>query len=392
VNTLNLARIANHELLNAFGQNRDTDRISLAMYLVKKLMAIADEDEDYGCLEDIVDYAMMDEDARLLDLFHEEGINFIEPYYGGRDGVSCLRDKCLECCRSANVIKKFIDLGVNMERAVIAGRTPACILADNQSCGAEVFRMFSVESMEQRDNTGRAAIHYAAAGGNADALNIMLQKGVNAGLTQDAPAEAGNTPLHLACIYGKTDIARALIEFGADDTARNTNGETPAHYIVMENQHRSELSTEERKELLSILPDIGIARNDGKTPLMLLMTLEVPKVDKKELLPVLFEKGARINRTDNEGNTALLLCVQTCRWSLELLKALCKAGADLNAVDRDGNNVLYYVLKNGSEEAASYLLKKGADYNRINRDGVSPAQVAVEKGYDTLLSLMPDIR
>ncbi len=38
------------------------------------------------------------------------------------------------------------------------------------------------------------------------------------------------------------------------------------------------------------------------------------------------------------------------------------------------------------------MIKKGADYNRANNAGVTPAQIAAEKGYDTVLGLMTDIR
>ena len=62
---------------------------------------------------------------------------------------------------------------------------------------------------------------------------------------------------------------------------------------------------------------------------------------------------------------------------------LCQAGAEINAIDSEGNNVLYYVLDNGDLQSAKYLLKQGADYNRRNLENVSPAQVAIEKGYDT---------
>ena len=74
-----------------------------------------------------------------------------------------------------------------------------------------------------------------------------------------------------------------------------------------------------------------------------------------------------------------------------MIKMFCEAGADINAADSEGNNVLYYILDGGDLQAAKYLLKQGADYNRRNLDGISPAQLAIEKGYDTLLTWMPKI-
>lgn len=76
----------------------------------------------------------------------------------------------------------------------------------------------------------------------------------------------------------------------------------------------------------------------------------------------------------------------------DMLKELIRAGADIHMADREGNTVLHYVLKNGDGETARYLIKKGADYNRPNNSGETPAQLAVERGLETVLELMTDIK
>ena len=38
------------------------------------------------------------------------------------------------------------------------------------------------------------------------------------------------------------------------------------------------------------------------------------------------------------------------------------------------------------------VYKKGADYNRADNGGVTPVSLAAEKGYDTVLELMTDIK
>lgn len=391
VDTINLARIAGNAFQYAFGRRRDNDMIALGMYLTEKLLAVAEDEEDYGCLEGILDEALQDKKVRVLDLFHEKGVRFTEPYYEGSDSVNCLRDKCLEYCSDSRVIKKLTELGVDMESAVINGRTPISILA-GQHCDSEVYELFSAAAMEERDNTGRAAIHYAVSQGDAETVELMLKKGVDVNLTQDAPSEAGDTPLHLACVYGRADIAKLLLASGADDTIRNAAGETPAYYAAAENRRRRELTAKEREELFSILPHIDIPGNEGRTPLMVLMLRRDLSDEKIKLLPLLLKKGAQINRTDNEGDTALLLYARNFGGGLEMLRAFFDAGADFNAVNAEGNNVLHYALEDYNERAANYLIKKGTDYNRANLDGVTPAQIAAERGYDLLLQLMTDIR
>ncbi len=392
VDAINLARLADSAFTNAFGYRKENDKLALGLYLVKKLLKLADEEEDYGCLEDILETPLYYGQTIILELFNDAGVNFTEPYYGGSDSVNCLRDKCLEYCVDVSIIKKLIELGVDMESTVIEGKNPVCTLAQNKHCKSEVFSLFSAQSMEERDNYGIAALHYAVIEENMDALAAMLERGADPNLPQDAPATAGMTPLHLSCIYGNFEAAKLLLKFGADDAIYDAAGYSAAHYLLLRNRYRSELPSEDRIKLFSLLTHIDLVDNNKKTPLLHLFSWETTRMnlDILPILKILLEKGAEINRTDLEGNTALLLCADNFGGHLELIKTLCEAGADLNAVDGEGNNALHYVLEAGSQIVAKYLLKKGADYKHANNNGVTPAQLAAEKGFDTLFTWMKD--
>ena len=73
-------------------------------------------------------------------------------------------------------------------------------------------------------------------------------------------------------------------------------------------------------------------------------------------------------------------------------KELVRAGADVNIANNEGNTALHYILRYSTQDIARFLVKKGADYNHANLKGVTPAQIAVEQGYDTVLELMADIQ
>ncbi len=390
VDTMNLCRIIGNAFTYAF-RREELDMASVGMYLTEKLLEKAEDEEDYGCLEGILDDALIDKKLRVLDLFHEKGIDFTEPYYEGEDSVSCLRDKCMEYGHDVAVVKKLFDLGVDMERAVIQGRTPVSILSWCRKESPDAFWLFSRETMEQLDNSGQAAVHYVAKEGWTEALEVMLEKGVDVNLTQDEPAEAGNTPLHVACTYGQAETARVLIGAGADDRLQNTQGETPAHCLVTESRLYSQDDAQESEELLRELAHVDIPRNDGMTPLLLLLSRRGSGALREGILEILLEKGVDVNRRDERGNTALTLCAQNFSGDKKLLKMLVDGGADLNMPDGEGNTALYHALDWGSQDTARYLLKKGADYNRRNKYGESPAEIAAEKGFDILLELMPDI-
>lgn len=394
----NLSRITS----NAFctPSRDDMDGISLALYLTERLIAGVDPDDDdeVGYVMGIFHNALMsDPQFRVLDMCRNAGLEFTVPVHF-HGSITCLRDECLGVGYGTAVIRKLLDMGVDMDAGVVKGRTPACMIASKEG-GRGMFQksddyfreaaeLLSVESMEQLNEDGMAAVHMAAKNGHIGMLAAMIEKGVDVNLLEDSPARPGTTPLHEACTYGHADAVKLLMDAGADDTIRNSAGETPAHCAVQSRRFGRDLTNEEREKVLKQLKNLDIPGENGRTPLMLtqLLNLTAPK----DLFPVFREKGVDINRTDNWGMTALMIHAGNHCYK-DVVKMLMQAGADIHIADNAGNTVLYYALKYGDAGTARYLIKKGADYNRPNNQGETPVQIAVEKGMDTVLELMTDI-
>ena len=391
----NLGRITN----NAFASvsEDEMDNKSIALYLTKKLIerADVDDDDDMKCISGIFYSALNGgRGIEVLDILKENGVDFTVPVHSG-GSVTCLRDECLHGNYGTEVIQKLMYLGTDMDEPLVKGRTPACIVASlhkrNMFYGGKddycqkAAAFFSKDSMEYTDNSGTTVMLQAARNNHSEMLEVMIGKGADVNITEDSPAEAGNTPLHTACIYGSAEAAKVLKEHGADDTLQNVNGETPAHFAVMKKKFGGDLKVEERAALLKQLNCLDTARNDGKTPLMLLQYIDFNTIT--GLLPLFLEKGVDVNKKDINGNTALILNAQNNCYK-GVVKELVRAGADVNATDSAGRNALHYALGYGNQETARFLIKKGADYNHPDNNGVAPAQIIVEKGYDTLLELL----
>ena len=379
----------------------DQDNICLALYLTEKLISQVDVDDDdeLGYVMDILHNALgADSKFRVLDTFLKAGLDFTMPIHF-RNSITCLRDKCLTIRYGADVIRKMAELGVDMDTGVIKGRTPANIIASIQGSSVasqedntffrEAVELLSKESMEQLDDSGRAAIHLAAKNGHEAMIAGMIEKGVDINLPEDAPALSGTTPLHEACSYGHCEVVKLLIAAGGDDTLKDSKGETPAHRAVMARNMGRELSPEQKLAVLKELKHVDIPREDGRTPLMQSQLLGY--FASRDLLPVFLEKGADLNRQDHKGMTPLMLNAENA-CSKDTIKQMILAGANINMADNEGNTALYYSLKSSDAATARYLIKKGADYNQPNNEGETPVGLAVEKGLDTVLELMTDIR
>lgn len=377
----------------------DRDRISMALYLAKKLIREVDEDDDeemYLLLGILHNALVSDEECCVLDIMQESGIDFTMPIHRG-GSVECIRDYSLSGNFGIKVIQKLMDLGLDMDEPVLKGRTPVNLIASCQprmtwgrkkdDYFEKAAAFFSSESMEYVDDYGVTALHEAARNGHVDMLRVMLEKGANPNVTMDEPADAGNTPLHVACAHGNAEVVKLLIEAGADDEIQNINGETPAH-LAVKKRFGKDLKPEDRTGVLEQLHHVDIPDNAGRTPLLVLQSLDRFTISK--VMPTLIDKSVDVNHIDNAGNTALLATAWNESYRNNI-KELVRAGADVNVTNQRGDTALHYVLKYGDTESARFLIKKGANYNQTNNEGETPAQIAAEKGYDTVLELMTDL-
>lgn len=387
---------------NAFaGAGEEKDRLAMGLYLAGKLIREVDpdDDEEMGLLQGILYNALTgDEECRVLELMVKGGIDLTAPIHRG-GSVECIRDSCLTGNAGVKAIRKLTELGMDMNEALIRGRTPANIVASKQErtmFGSkkddyfeEAAKLFSRESMEQVDNGGTTAVHEAARWNHVEMLKVMIGKGVNVNLTQDAPADAGSTPLHLACAAGNGDAAALLMRSGADDTILNVKGETAAHLALTKRVFGGDMPLKDRVKVLDALEHVDIPGQGGWTPLMQMLR-QLDLNAKTEILPLLLDKGVDVNRKDERGSTALMVAMDN-QGHKGVARELVRAGADVNAENKNGSTALHLALRWGDQESAIFLIKKGADYNHADNAGVTPAQIAAEKGYDTVLDLMMNL-
>ncbi len=107
--------------------------------------------------------------------------------------------------------------GVDIEVRNHAGETPlmmAALKAEVDAAGALVAHGAAVRK------DGWSPLHYAATGGSAAIVKLLLAKGA----VLEARSPNGSTPLMMAARYGNEDAVDALLAAGADRGAKNDLG------------------------------------------------------------------------------------------------------------------------------------------------------------------------
>ncbi len=201
------------------------------------------------------------------------------------------------------------------------------------------------ELLSEMDASERTPAFYAAANGNAEALDILLQAGCD--VTQ--PDENGDRPLHAAATGGNEICARTLLSVGgllfADPQPRNRMGMTPAH-----------------------------------------MASSV------KVLESLFECGAEMDVLDNNGRTPLFFAAATDK--VEVGNFLCEVmdsqGVELGHSDRKGDTSLHAAACNGATSSVLLLLQYGTPPDVRNFKGLRPIDLAARRGHTAVEKVLKE--
>ncbi|XP_055909748.1 uncharacterized protein LOC129944391 [Eupeodes corollae] len=131
---------------------------------------------------------------------------------------------------------------------------------ENFSFRSESDILKEIQKWVLNKGVGQSALHKAATLGYIDVIVYCLER---MGLHPDHKDNAGYTPLHDACVNGNLDIARVLLQYGANHSESAHSGIRPIHE-ASENGH-----IEIVRMLLSYGADPLLETYSGQTPLML---------------------------------------------------------------------------------------------------------------------------
>ena len=216
-------------------------------------------------------------------------------------------------------------------------------------------------------------LHYAAFCGLhniAMILAIEHPQGVNSQSFDDA-----SSPLHLALRMGYLDIARMLVEHGADVSAQAEAGLSVLHSAV-ENGHG-----DFARMLVERGTDVSAQDKSGWN--VLHMASRFGYVD---LARILVERGADVSAKTENGWTALYL---TCYdGHVYLARMLVERGADVSAQCDEGRTALHEASHRGHVDLARMLIECGADVSAQGDDGRTALHLSLENDHVDLAQML----
>ncbi len=204
------------------------------------------------------------------------------------------------------------------------------------------------------------------------------------------------TMLHLACVYKKTELARCLLQDGADPNARQLTEAPSAEMDDMEAPpladahtpltwatipHREGATAEEMLPLINLLvengADVNGAGPSGAPPLVTSTVIPTPAAE--AVFIRLLELGARCPEfcpPEGGGQSLPLAALVAENGWAKALAALLDTGAPMATAARSALHAAAGQPGAGALECARLLLERGAEIDALDDEGATPLYLA----------------
>jgi len=221
------------------------------------------------------------------------------------------------------------------------------------------------------------AAHAAATGGDHYIIQMLLENGADITLSD----REGNTPLMRAAAVGNLEAVQVFISNDENSIyQQGSKGVSPFHCVcLISNPELVDhfLELDEDKKLLK-LKDI-----DGNSAWHSAANAPI----KVEVLRALLEHGANIDETNNNGETALLLCARA--GAVNAAKFLIEKGAKPNIAAKNGMTPLHeFAFRKYLEGVTLLINHPEVDIEAETQDGETALALACAGGDMAIVKIL----
>jgi ankyrin repeat protein len=240
-------------------------------------------------------------------------------------------------------------------------------------------------SVNDRDATGRTALHWAAQRGDEDAVRVLLSYKAD----PSAKDLSGYTPLQFAAeCHNSSSIMQILLAAGSDPNARCHYGCTPLVYAV------GRVATDDVVALLQAGSKADASNDDGENAFHMAARgltgyTSNTEEDLLRIFQSLIEYGGDPNKTDRKGRRPLDFAIM--ENNILVFRALCRLGVEVDHQNKDGWTILHYAATRARSEIWAALLEmeiSTIDPHQASSRGWTPTDLFQER-LDLPLSELP---
>ena len=256
-------------------------------------------------------------------------------------------------------------------------------------------------NIHAKDKDEDTPLHLACVNGHTDIVLYLI----NNGCRIDERSIDGNMPLHLACRWGKSDIVNILINHSAPIHAENAEGSTPLHAALVDS-----ISMEIAKQLVDCGANINAKNKSGVSPVELIEDEAVReeliicynqvnnKISKKlftDDIPVSETVAATVSKDDEStylesiNSTVDIHTVTKNGNILSLQTVLIHNPGRTSELNTNGENILHVACRYGHVDIVQYLLTE-VNINLVckSKNGITPLHFASYKGHVAIVQLL----
>jgi ankyrin repeat protein len=277
-----------------------------------------------------------------------------------------------EAIRDVGMVQSLLNKGTDINCRQDDLRTPLHLAAYHGELEVARVLVEHKADADSRDNEGKTPLYLLLEGGHNEGDILDLARSLLEHCTDvNIRTTDGWTLLHAAAVWGRLEVARLLLDNGANPNAVNKDGETPLNLVPRGTYNSQEHGVSITRLFLERGVDVNARSKANVTPLH-----SAAFKGSLEITRVLLDHDANANAEVEWGETALHL-VSRCEYD---------RGANPIVEDERGATPLHSVSagKYDSQEPgvniARLLLERGVDVNARSKVKFTPLHTAAFNG------------